>query len=187
MVKTTLIPLAALLWLTTSCAPRVDPVVGEGCEINTDCAFPLGCGYGTCRRVCIESRDCGAGLRCLIDRGETSGVCQLPEESRCTLNSECPRGFECVHATCTLNCSVDADCTVPGSVCVEEIVDGVGTGLLGCQEPLDELCIYDSDCPAEPFPFVCAFDGTCQIECNEPRDCVNPRMCVENLCVLPPT
>ena len=170
--------------LALGCAERVAPVFGEKCEINTDCASPLGCKYGSCRRICLESRDCGAGLRCLIDRGETSGVCQLPEEATCTLNSECPPGFDCVHATCTLECVEDEDCSVPGSLCIEEVVDGTPTGIFGCKEPLSELCVYDSDCPA---PYVCAFDGSCQIECVEPRDCVAPRECIANLCQLPGT
>jgi hypothetical protein len=79
----------------------------------------------------------------------------------------------------------DEDCTVEGSVCTEEIVDGMSTGFFGCHEPLDELCIYDSDCPAEPYPYVCAFDGTCQLECVMDRDCTNPRVCRSNICELP--
>jgi len=182
-----------VLPLLLSCSPREVGVLGEGCGINTDCASPLGCRLGSCRRLCVESRDCGAGFRCLIPTGENSGGCQLPEETSCTLNSECPDGFDCVHATCTVSCVDDGDCAVPGAICARECpmpgetcTEMEATGPLGCQEPLDELCIYDSECP---LPYVCAFDGTCQLECRVPgdeRDCPGTRVCSDaNICVLP--
>ncbi len=173
------------LLLFASCAARPPKLISEPCTLNSECAAPLGCAIGVCRRICVRSRDCGAGLRCLIEPGQNSGGCQLPEEATCVLNSECPEGFSCVHATCTLTCASDVDCPVPGSVCREEIVDGMGTGVYGCNEPLDELCIYDSDCPDMPYPYVCAFDGTCQVECEADRDCTAPRVCRSNICELP--
>lgn len=185
MVKgSVLIALAgAVALLLVSCSPRPLLVLGEPCALNTDCAAPLGCRIGVCRRLCVESRDCGAGLRCLIRVGETSGACQLPEEARCAVNSACPAGFSCVFGTCTLTCVEDVDCTVRGSLCVEE--EPLGSGIYGCREPLDELCIYDSECPER---FSCAYDGSCQLECVEDgsdRDCPNPRVCQMNICELP--
>lgn len=171
-----------------SCSERPELVLGEGCAINTDCSSPLGCRIGACRRICMESRDCGAGLRCLIELGETSGGCQLEEEAICTNNSECPGGFDCVHATCTLICVEDSDCPVPGSVCAPEDPDDPMSPV-GCHEPLDELCIYDSDCPDTPFLYVCAFDGTCQKECDvegSARDCPRGHVCRLNICQFEP-
>ncbi|RLB52179.1 MAG: hypothetical protein DRJ42_15520 [Deltaproteobacteria bacterium] len=170
--------------LLASCSARPLPVLGEDCSINTDCAAPLGCRIGACRRLCVESRDCGAGLRCLIREGESSGGCQLPEEAVCALNTDCPDGFSCIFATCTVTCAEDADCPVPGSLCLEE--EPEGSGVFGCNEPLDEACIYDSDCPV---PYSCAVDGSCQFECRDDgsdRDCPYPRECRMNICELIP-
>jgi hypothetical protein len=47
-----------------------------------------------------------------------------------------------------------------------------------------ELCIYNSDCPGTQ---ICNAKQQCQSECNEPRDCPYPRVCIvdSGLCELP--
>jgi hypothetical protein len=174
-----LLPTVAFCLATfaSGCASPPGLVIGEECVVNSDCAAPLGCFYGSCRRICVASRDCRAGLRCLIPSGDPSGACQLPTEANCTLSSHCPGEFVCVFGTCTSACVEDRDCAVAGALCEEE-----APGVTACREPLAELCIYDSDCPV---PYACAADQTCRLECAEDRDCSPPRICVESLCQLP--
>lgn len=153
---------------------------GADCVLNSDCAEPLVCRLERCRRQCVDSRDCSAGLRCLQlpDADEQlGGACQLPDESECTLTSECPDGLVCRLETCTTECVEDRDCP-PGATCEPD-----ESGANACVEPLAELCIYDSDCPAG---HVCTDDQRCEVECVEgARDCDPPRVCIRNVCQLP--
>ncbi len=152
-------------------------VVGEGCEVNSDCAAPLVCVIGYCRRQCVDSRDCGAGLRCLIEASSASGGgCQLDHERACLLTSECvSAGLVCQNETCTTRCATARDC-VSGATCMSD-----GAGGLACYEPAAELCLYASDCPE---PMVCGRDQACHFECLGDRDCPFPRHCVASLCEL---
>jgi hypothetical protein len=167
--------------LSTACErPRF--VVGESCSINSDCADPLVCVIGSCRRQCVDSRDCGAGLRCL--RAESSpqgGACQVDDERACVLTSDCPmRGAQplvCQNGTCTTPCVEDRDC-LEGQTCDED-----DDGVVGCFESMEaESCVYNTDCDA---PMVCGRDQICHLECLETRDCTRPRVCIANLCELP--
>ncbi len=149
---------------------------GAECSLNSDCGAPLICGLERCRRQCVDSRDCGAGLRCLAV-GDMGGACQLPDEARCTLRSECTTGLECRFGTCTTACAEDRDCP-PGATCQADPESGSNA----CVEPVTELCIYNSDCPA---PLVCGRDQRCELECALDRDCTSDRRCVDNLCEIP--
>ena len=166
-----LLALVVSLAALTSCE-RATFAVGEGCEINSDCASPLVCVIGHCRRQCVDSRDCGAGLRCLVaPESAVGGGCQLENERECALASECTTGLICQNGTCTTRCVTSRDC-VSGAMC---------TPALGCYEELTELCIYTSDCME---PLVCGRDQLCHIECLGDRDCMAPRRCVASICQL---
>lgn len=155
--------------------PRLN--AGAECALNSDCAPPLICGLERCRRQCVDSRDCGAGLICLAI-GDQGGACQLPEEAACTLTSGCTTGLECRFGTCTTACVEDRDCTM-GATCEPDMAAGANA----CIEPVTELCIYNSDCPE---PLVCGRDQLCHLECAEDRDCSRNRFCAlpGNLCEL---
>jgi hypothetical protein len=165
--------LFALVTLVGCDRPRLN--IGAECAINTDCSDPFICGFARCRRQCEESRDCGAGLRCLPVGPAVGGSCQLPEERTCALDSDCTSPLVCRFGTCTTACVEDRDCVV-GAIC-EETAAG-----FGCSDPTDDLCVYDSDCPE---PLVCASGQRCQLECVEDRDCAPPRICLADLCQLP--
>lgn len=163
--------LVVLIALLAGC-DRPEGVRGRGCSLNTDCTEPLICGLARCRRQCLSSRDCPAGLRCLrLVSQQQGGACQLEEERACTLTSDCTLGLVCLFGTCTTACAEDRDCT-RGAIC--QAVDG---GAPACDEPTAELCVYNSDCPA---PFVCGPDQVCQPECREDRDCPVPRRCARS-------
>ena len=168
--------LLCLALLLVAC-DRPPPVLGGGCVLNSDCADPLVCRLELCRRQCVSSRDCGAGLLCLNIGEAESGACQLPEERSCALTSDCTAGLACNFGTCTTACVEDRDCP-PGAQCLTDDASGA----LACIEPLTDGCIYNSDCPAG---FVCAPDQSCRVECREDRDCDAPRRCVGSFCVLP--
>lgn len=173
--------LATLAALALAACDRPRFQAGEGCDVNSDCVAPLGCALGACRRQCVDSRDCGAGLRCLVVDPALGGGCQLDHEAECALTSECREqpgadDLVCQNGTCTTQCRADRDCA-NGATCRED-----DEGVLGCYEDVVELCIYNTDCPA---PMVCGPDQLCRLECLEDRDCTTPRICVANLCELP--
>lgn len=170
---------ASLLVVLASACERPRFVAGEACEINSDCSAPLICAIGTCRRQCITSRDCGAGLRCLTSDGaELGGGCQLEHERTCALTSECASAdLVCQNGTCTTPCADDRDCP-EGAACERDD----RTGILGCYEDVLEPCVYPSDCEA---PMICGPDQMCRLECIGDRDCTTPRVCIANLCELP--
>jgi len=170
----TLVASALSVLALVSCS-RPELNLGESCSLNTDCPSPLVCRLEVCRRQCVDSRDCGAGLRCLRFDGAASGGCQLPEESHCTLSSDCPVPLVCRFGTCTTACATDRDC-LDGATCVAAM-----DGSAACDEPLSELCIYNSDCPE---PYVCAPEQVCREQCREDRDCPNPRVCIDARCEL---
>jgi hypothetical protein len=153
---------------------------GAMCQLNTDCAAPFVCQLDRCRRQCVDSRDCGAGLRCLALEGETGGACQLPEETGCALSSECPTGLVCSFGTCTTQCASNRDCA-SGAVCSRPDAGASDGGPAACMEAFTALCIYNSDCPE---PQVCGADQLCRLECVVDRDCTPPRICLANRCTL---
>jgi len=174
-VKTLHLTAGLLVLLAFGCE-RPELQTGAECSLNSDCGDPLICGLERCRRQCVDSRDCGAGLLCLAV-GDMGGACQLPEEARCALTSECTDGLECRFGTCTTACVEDRDCP-PGASCEMD----TGSGANACVEPVTELCIYNSDCPA---PLICGRGQRCELECATDRDCTNDRRCIANLCEIP--
>lgn len=173
-----LVTLSALAATLLSCS-RPTVTFGEECEINSQCADPLVCVLDTCRRACVTTRDCGAGLTCLVDTNMPAlgGGCQLEEEVTCTLTSECHNpALVCQNGTCTTACGDDRDCA-PGAHCTTDT-----TGRRGCFDQGADPCIYDSDCPE---PLVCDRDQVCRLECAGDRDCAAPRVCIASLCQLP--
>jgi hypothetical protein len=162
-------PFALLVLLATAAGGCVAPtrsVLGDQCELNSDCEAPLVCGLGRCRKECLASRDCGLGLRCILLQDPTLGVCQLEAETTCTLDSDCAPPLVCTDIGCMNECAEDRDCAA-GQVCSDQ-----GR----CAEVVDELCVYTSDCP---YPLVCTERLQCEIECVNDDDCDDGRTCVQ--------
>ncbi|MDQ3032038.1 MAG: hypothetical protein M3Y87_06450 [Myxococcota bacterium] len=175
------LPLALLL--LGACLPSPYGLSqGRECGLNSDCDGTLVCRLGYCRRECATSRDCAAGLDCLLDN-DGLGACQLPAETRCTTNSECPPSLVCTMGECTneCNCADEAqpceDCP-PGAVCTMR-----DDGSRGCFDPSNRTCVYASDCAADESSFVCASDGRCRIECRSDCDCRFGDVCREQMFV----
>jgi hypothetical protein len=167
---------AAVLAIGIACS-RPTLSLGDGCVINSDCMAPLVCELARCRRQCVDSRDCGAGLRCLVTPGSPNGGgCQLEHEVQCTLSSDCAAsGLVCQNGTCTTMCTTDRDCA-RGAMCTVDTA-----GVQACHEPLSYPCLYDSMCPGN---LVCGRDQLCHTECVCDRDCAYPRSCLAGLCWL---
>ncbi|NCQ60501.1 MAG: hypothetical protein GW913_07520 [Myxococcales bacterium] len=155
--------------LLASCSSRVGFHPGTQCDLNTECASPLVCRLGYCRLECRSGRDCGIGLTCVRD-SEGLGACQLPPETDCTLDSDCPIPLVCRDRQCTNACEGDRDCP-PGSVCGAD-----GTGALGCRDDAQSDCQINSDCPVD---WICAVDHRCRVECRVSRDCPVERICAD--------
>ncbi|HJL19033.1 MAG TPA: hypothetical protein RMH99_25445 [Sandaracinaceae bacterium LLY-WYZ-13_1] len=150
----------------SGCTVEARKVLGDQCDLNSDCAAPLVCGLGRCRKECVASRDCALGLRCILLQDPTLGVCQLEEETTCTLDSDCPEPLVCTDLGCMNECAEDRDCAA-GQVCDD---DG------RCAELVEELCVYDSDCP---YPLICSDRLQCEVECVDAADCDDGRACVQ--------
>ena len=130
-------------------------LLGDQCDLTSECDAPLVCGLGRCRNECAATRDCPLGLRCVRASNEL-GVCLLEDETDCELNSHCPTSLACLMMQCTNECRDEDDC-VAGARCHEG----------NCVELADERCVYPSNCP---YPLTC-LDGQCVAECRADEDC----------------
>ncbi len=166
-LKTT--TLIAILLCAAACTEAPKLSLGGQCELTSECEAPLVCRLERCRKECESSRDCAVGLRCLRAQ-DGLGVCQLPEETRCERNSQCPETLVCRMTQCVNECGDDRDCPL-GATCGEDSEGG-----MVCVEAAQALCIYDSDCD---YPLVCnRTTQACQIECVVDEDCEAGRTCV---------
>jgi hypothetical protein len=99
--------------------------------MNSDCNNPLSCTYGRCHVTCDENRDCDPGQLCAGPPG--AGVCLLPEEETCGLNSDCPDQLFCaIDLKCRTQCQNERDCTTATQRCVPSVSDA---NIKVCAEP----------------------------------------------------
>lgn len=161
----------AVVGCLTACSTRPDFTPGDECELNTECASPLVCRLGRCRIECRAPRDCTAGLECVRDE-HGLGACQLPQETECTLTSDCPDFLVCRFGRCTNACEVDRDCP-PGARCLSD-----PSGEMGCRDQADTECERNSHCPP---PYICAVDERCREECRRDRDCRDGNVCIHTM------
>ena len=133
------------------------------------------------------------GQRCMAS-DRPFHVCQLPDETRCAYNSECPSGQLCgVDGRCRDQCAADRDC-VAEQVCSQgtcaEPVELTQNGKLpialpegGASEaaPTGQPCSFNSECED---PLVCRM-GLCAKECLGDRDCPSGETCSGNRCKRP--
>ena len=103
-------------WLTAGCSSPMKINVGGTCVLNSDCNQGLVCTWGKCHVACNTSADCPAGQSC-VTSSDQSNVCQLPGETYCIYNHDCPTGLICgVDQQCRKQCQVDVDCLY-GQIC----------------------------------------------------------------------
>ena len=94
----------------SSCNNSSAAALDQACSINTDCNSPLICAFARCHQACRESRDCSSGERCV--KSGTSGVCQLPTESKCGASTTCQSGQVCgTDQECRTQCSASVTCS----------------------------------------------------------------------------
>jgi len=185
-----------VLFVLLSCSGSDAPplaAIAEGCSINTDCTSPLVCAFRKCHSACMTTRDCPAPQRCMAS-DRPFHVCQLPDETKCSYNSECPSGQLCgVDGRCRDQCAADRDC-VAEQVCTQgtcaEPVELTRNGKLpvampegGASEaaPTGQPCSFNSECDD---PLVCRM-GLCAKECLGDRDCPSDETCAGNRCKRP--
>jgi hypothetical protein len=88
-----------------------------GCAINSDCDPELICAFERCHKQCTEDRDCLADLRCVKSEVSDVFVCQLEEETECSVDKDCPGDQVCgVDDECRDSCKEEDDC-VGAQVC----------------------------------------------------------------------
>jgi hypothetical protein len=106
-------------WLATACSGSKKIDVGGTCILNSDCNQGLVCTWGKCHAACHTSADCPAGEAC-VTSSDQSMVCQLPGETYCIYNHDCPAGLICgVDQKCRKQCQVDVDCPY-GQICTSD-------------------------------------------------------------------
>jgi hypothetical protein len=187
--RTSAMALLATWLFACSSNERAAGAAAEGCSINSDCSSPLVCAFRRCHNACIGTRDCQPGLRCMAS-DKPFRVCQLPDETSCLYNSDCPGRQVCgVDARCRDQCAVDRDC-LEGQACVTgtcaEPSELTGEGTLPVVNLADaqvsgQPCSYTSECASV---FVCR-NGLCAFECIADSDCSGGRACAEHRCVRP--
>jgi hypothetical protein len=117
------------------------PATGKNlnCSFDPQCSPDLVCAFGKCHRPCEVTRDCPAGERCIQVKGEDGGllgqVCQLPDETACVRNSDCPGVQICgIDGRCRDQCATARDCLAQ-QVCVQHTCADPGdlddAGMLG--------------------------------------------------------
>jgi hypothetical protein len=118
---------AALPFFTTlACGGDSKPKPGMTCINNSDCHNPLSCTAGRCHDQCQETRDCPLGARCVfLNNGDR--ICQLPDEVKCSLNSQCkPEPLVCAKdLQCRNQCDEDRDCN-KNQKCIEKVCADMG-------------------------------------------------------------
>lgn len=169
--------------LLAGCGVEARRGLAAQCDRNGDCDAPLVCRLAFCRNACRTARDCIAGQSCVLDeRG--FGACQLPDETSCSLDSDCPSPLVCRFSRCVNECVDEGsgrDCP-PGAVCRR---DGEG---LGCVDEADDACQSNRDCAGrgpDGGDLVCASDGRCRVQCILDRDCGGGTVCAAGRCVFP--
>lgn len=157
----------------SACEPVQPRAIGAQCRLTSECDAPLVCRLELCRVECSTSRDCAAGLDCLLDN-EGFGACQDPSETDCALDSDCPELLTCVMGRCSNECNADEDCP-PGARCyvIEDPAPITPTtctagAICGCIDRERTPCVYNEDCPALT---ICAPDQRCRDECISTADC----------------
>lgn len=161
--------------------------IAEGCAIDSECSSPLVCAFRACHVQCETSRDCERyGKANCVQSDKPYRVCQLPNETKCQRNSDCPGAQICgADARCRDACLVDRDCG-SGQLCVsktcaekDELIDDK---LPGAPPPVvGSACLRPSDCGSD---LVCKF-GTCTVECVTAKDCDIGLACIDTRCGVP--
>lgn len=170
--RVSVIALLGLLSLSFgACAPPPRPL-GDQCDLDTECAYPLVCRLARCRRECATVRDCPLGQLCVP--AKDLGVCLLPDEVTCALRSDCPEPLVCAGGRCANECAGPRDCA-PGAVC--HVEDGLGR----CTDASEDAptCRLDSDCDAS----LACVSGRCGPRCLADRDCAFGLSCEAGRCV----
>lgn len=152
---------------------------GDTCEINSECETPFVCRLSLCRQECATSRDCPAGLNCLLDE-DHFGACQVPAETHCVLPSDCSDGLVCKDAQCINVCVTDADCAA-GATCKT----ASGDSAAACVDSSTQACAANSDCLSDTASdLVCARDGQCRAECVIRESCAGNARCENTDCLF---
>ena len=167
----------ALCWALLSgvggctCGEVTRGILGDQCELNSECDAPLVCRLGRCRKECATNADCDARTSCVKD-AEGFGACQLADERMCDLDSECPEPLVCRGDSdarqCVNECETDRDC-IAGARCLE-YAEGKG-----CIDLVSRFCVHDGECAASEF----CLGGQCREQCRTMRDCGGRWLCNE--------
>ncbi len=163
--------LGVLLFASAGCPGSSLASLGEACSgtgrgTASGCRAGLTCSFNRCRDRCETSRDCDAGLRCLV--GDTGNVCSLPVEDTCRAASDCTSGLECARGECRTQCADDTECGTGGTC-----ASGTCTEPVSVSMPDGSPCTSDEGCRGGS---VCALDRcrpSCAAGCDRSSRCLS--------------
>lgn len=113
--------------------------LAEGCTLNSDCADQYVCMFERCHVQCEDDRDCPISLRCVLGTAGIN-VCQLPDETDCSKNSDCPGAQGCAEDKQCRDLCIEEDDCVPGQQCTDsgvcvspdrDVLDALGNLITG--------------------------------------------------------
>ena len=144
-----------LSWLVVGCggAKKID--VGGACILNSDCNGSLVCTEGKCHDACHTSGDCPTGQSCII-ASDQSRVCQLPVETHCLYDSDCPTSLKCaVDQRCHNQCQTNVDCLsgqtcTTTKTCAEPNQVDSNNNLIGTEGGVGGCPVGSETCPCYP-------------------------------------
>jgi len=142
------------LWLAAGCSgAKID--VGGSCVLNSDCNQGLVCTWGKCHEPCDTSVDCPTGESC-ITASDQSKVCQLPIETHCLYDSDCPTSLKCaVDQRCHNQCQTNVDCLsgqtcTTTKTCAEPNQVDSNNNLIGTEGGVGGCPVGSETCPCYP-------------------------------------
>ncbi|MDD5043118.1 MAG: hypothetical protein PHD51_00405 [Patescibacteria group bacterium] len=132
-------------------------LIPQGCSADSDCFIPQVCRSGVCVNLCATDADCSDEEKCL------DGICVIG----CSTDADCPTGScvggaceekgrcgvsdeECLKdSDCPANVCVDAECSLSGDVCGDNLqcpVNNCDLRYGRCSDNESKVCVEDSDC-----------------------------------------
>ncbi|MFO0571406.1 MAG: putative metal-binding motif-containing protein [Polyangiaceae bacterium] len=105
---------------STDVGPDVSLDGGSPCKLNSDCAAPLVCRFGTCEPECKADVDCTNGKHCVNQSCVYSAPDGAPPGygTPCTHTSQCSSGLVCVPGgVCAYECLNSGDCDMAAGFC----------------------------------------------------------------------
>ena len=169
-------------------AECVSPSVGEAaarvwtCEAGFCASSDTSCGEGGCKggacvAACVEDADCpptcDGAVRSVWQC--SGGACELASAA------PCPSGSSCIDGECLVPCVAISDCPGAGvPVCLDDQTLASHECEAGFCQPTQTVCLDGFVCSPAEGDCVPPCVGTCPDVCNEDKDALIHRSCLDS-------